>query len=276
MLDFRSVQSVVCDMDGVLWRGTELLPGFHTLFTFLKEINIPIVLATNNSARHPEDYVTKLAQLGVEGFPQTHILSSGTASAFYLQKHFGSGKRIYVVGGDGLRRVMEEAGYQLADDSIQGEVTPGEVEIVVVGIDRQLSYEKLYKACLLIRAGATFIGTNPDVTFPTPEGLAPGAGSIVGLLEIATDVKAEMIGKPKAPMFESALEILGTAAAQSLMIGDRLNTDIEGAQALGMRTALVLSGVATQGDLAAETQQRPDGVYQNLADLCQQWQASLA
>jgi 4-nitrophenyl phosphatase len=137
---------------------------------------------------------------------------------------------------------------------------------VVVGIDRQLSYEKLCRATLLIRSGVPFIGANPDRTFPTPEGLIPGAGAILAAIETATSVKPLIMGKPSPAMYQLALERLGTSPAETLVVGDRLETDIAGAQVIGCRTALVLSGVTSEADAYA-WQPPPDFIARNLASL---------
>jgi 4-nitrophenyl phosphatase len=143
-------------------------------------------------------------------------------------------------------------------------------EVVVVGIDFGLSYESLKRAALHIRAGAAFIGTNADKSFPSPEGLIPGAGSLLALLHTATDVPPTVIGKPALPMFEAALRVTGTPAAQTLMIGDRLDTDISGARAADMPTALLLSGVTTPEALAS-SEVWADVAFESLEALLRAW-----
>jgi 4-nitrophenyl phosphatase len=157
---------------------------------------------------------------------------------------------------------MAEAGFQLVDQGARA---------VIVGLDPQMTYERLKRAALLIRAGAEFIATNQDRTIPVPEGLAPGAGSLVAALRAATDREPTVtIGKPGAPMFEAALRLLGTSPDRTLMIGDRLNTDIEGAARLGFKTALVLTGVSTRAE-AEVAAKPPDGIYDNLPALISGW-----
>jgi 4-nitrophenyl phosphatase len=179
-----------------------------------------------------------------------------------MQTRYSPGTRVYVLGGDGLRTILTDAGYDVSEDG---------ADVVMVGFAPNLTYERLKKASLLIRAGADFIGTNPDPSIPTPEGLAPGAGSIVAAVQTATDCQPVIIGKPHPPMFEAALRFLGTSPAETLMIGDRLTTDIEGAQQVGLRTTLVLSGVTTREELATSST-RPDEVYEDLAALVMAWQ----
>jgi 4-nitrophenyl phosphatase len=257
-MNFSDIEAVVMDMDGVLWTGDVALPGLVPFFDLLRARNIPFALATNNSGKSPATYVQKLAKMGVLGVREDQIITSGTATASYLQTRYAPGTPVHVLGGDGLRQVMSDAGFQIVDQDARA---------VIVGLDPQLTYERLKRAALLIRAGAEFIATNQDRTIPVPEGLAPGAGSLVAALSAATDREpAVTIGKPGAPMFEAALRVLGTAPECTLMIGDRLNTDIEGAARVGLKTALVLTGVSTRAE-AESAANPPDGIYENLLAL---------
>lgn len=268
-MDFSNLEAVIMDMDGVLWRGDTPLPGMRDFVAFLRELGLPFALATNNSSRLPTDYVAKLKRLGIDAMQPEQIVTSGTATAAYLRANYPPQTRVHVLGMDGLRAMLREAGLHVVDE---GESDP-DVAVVVAGIDFNLSYAAASRAALLIRGGAAFIGTNPDKTFPTPEGLVPGAGSLLALLEAATDVPPLVIGKPETAMFGAALEQLGSSAARTLMIGDRLNTDILGAQAAGMCTALVLTGVTTRDELK-QSDVQPDGVYEDLPHLQRDWQAS--
>ncbi len=251
------IKAIISDMDGVLWRGAQALPGLADFFDFLFEREISFVLATNNSRNTPEDYMHKLASMGVTGITPGHIVTSGTATAITLQAQYPAGTRVYVVGGRGLKQLLSDAGFHL--------VAAG-AELVVCGIDFDLTYDKLKTAALLIRGGARFIGTNPDSSFPSPEGLVPGAGSILALIESASGCAPTIIGKPERGMFEAALRQTGAQAAETLMIGDRIGTDIIGAQALGIQTALVMTGVETDASLRASKTQ-PDRVFAGLPEL---------
>lgn len=266
MIDFTTIRAVIMDMDGVLWRGTQVLPGAPALFSFLRARGLPFALATNNSSRAPSDYVEKLAALAIGAVEPEQIITSGTAAARYLRSRFSPGTPVHVLGGDGLRALIQSAGFTLVG-------MEGEAAVVVVGIDFDLTYAKLKRAALLIRAGAEFIGTNADATFPLPDGLAPGAGSLLAALRTATGREPRIMGKPAAPMFEAALEVVAVPPASTLMIGDRLDTDIAGASALGLRTALVLTGVAAATDLKADVA-LPDAVYADLPTLLHDWEAA--
>jgi 4-nitrophenyl phosphatase len=260
-VNFASIKAVIADMDGVLWRGDVPLPGLTEFYDRLRARGIPFVMATNNSAKAPVEYVAKLARMGVLNILPEQIITSGTATMSYMQTRYSPGTRVYVLGGDGLRALLTEARYVVSEDG---------ADVVMVGLAPNLTYDLLKKATLLIRAGADFIGTNPDTSIPTPEGLAPGAGSIIAAVQAATDCQPVIIGKPHPPMFEAALHLLGTSPNETLMIGDRLTTDIEGAYQVGLRTALVLTGVTTREELAVSTVQ-PDGVYDGLPTLLAAW-----
>ena len=254
---YKGIRAIISDMDGVLWRGSQALPGMSAFFDCLFERRLDYVLATNNSRNTPADYVNKLSAMGVTGIEQRHIVTSGTATVSTLQAQYPPGTRIFVVGGDGLKQLLIKAGFQLVEQ---------DAELVVCGIDFDLTYNKVKTATLLIRQGARFIGTNPDSSFPSPEGLVPGAGSILALIESASGQAPTIIGKPARGMFDAALRQLGSSPGETLMIGDRIGTDIAGAQALGIRTALVMTGVETEASLRASEVQ-PDAVFAGLPEL---------
>jgi len=259
----EAIQAVVLDMDGVLWRGDEPLPGLAPFFDFLRAESIPFVLATNNSTKTVDTYVQKLAHLGVQATPE-NIVTSAVAAADYLRRTHIDGLRVHVLGGPGLHETMRAAGFSLV---------AADADVVVVGLDPDLTYQKLAQAMQLIRGGARFIGTNGDRTFPLPDRLVPGAGSILAALQACTDQKPLIIGKPEKPMFEIALDRLGTPAGRTLMVGDRLDTDILGGQQAGLRTALLLTGVTTPEALATGSV-RPDCVFDDLKALHAAWAAA--
>jgi 4-nitrophenyl phosphatase len=259
-MNLSTINGVIMDMDGVLWRGDEILPGVGLFIDFLRARGVPFALASNNSSKTPADYVAKLEGMGVNGVVEHQIVTSGMATVDYLQTQYPVGSAVHVLGGDGLKAMVTGAGFVLAD----------EAKIVVVGIDFNLTYNKLRHSALLIRNGADFIGTNGDATFPMPDGLAPGAGSLLAALRTATDIQPTIIGKPSKPMFMAALHSLGTAAESTLMIGDRLDTDIQGAQEVGLQAALVFTGVTNAAILAASDIQ-PEGVYADLPALMAAW-----
>ena len=255
-----SLRYLVVDMDGVLYRGTTAIPGTREFLAFLREQGIGFVLATNNATRTPQQFVAKLAGMGVEVFP-SEILTSAQATAGYLAGVAPRGTRVFVVGMDGLCSALRDAGFELVED---------DPEYVVAGMEFTISCERLAQASLHIRAGAAFVGTNPDLTFPSERGMVPGAGSLLALLEAATGVKPRVIGKPETSMMEQAMARMGATAATTAVLGDRLDTDILAGQRAGLCTLLVLSGVTDRPSLAhAEIQ--PDFVFEDVADLTATW-----
>ena len=264
-LAWDAIKGVICDMDGVLWRGETPLPGLHDFFALLETRRIPYILATNNASKTPEQYVEKLARMGVTTTTE-HVLNSATAAADYLATQAAPGAPVYPIGGPGIREALRARGFTLTDGD--------RADYVVVGWDRGLTWQKLATATLLIRNGAGFIATNPDRTFPMEDGLVPGNGAQVAALITATDVTPVMAGKPGPLLYERALARMGTSPEATLVIGDRLDTDILGGLRLGMPAALVLSGI-TQADELPASPIHPDVVFDDLAALAQTWQDSL-
>jgi len=207
----------------------------------------------------PEYYQEKLEKFGVL-IDSPIIVTSALAAAYALKRRWPMGGVVYIVGEIGLRKALQDNGFNSDNEDALA---------VVAGLDRNLTYNTLKIASRLIRQGAAFYGTNPDKTFPTPEGLAPGAGTILAALEAASGIAPIVIGKPSPILFESALEKLQTRPQETLVIGDRLDTDILGGKRAGMRTALVLSGVSSQEDLA-NWHPKPDLVAHSLAELVSQ------
>jgi 4-nitrophenyl phosphatase len=254
------IRHLIVDMDGVLWRGDEPMPGLNEFFAFLRQKRVGFVLATNNASRTPEQYVAKLARFGVEVSPEC-VLTSAQAAAAYLATIAPPGTRVYAIGEEGVRRALEQQGFVLADER---------AAYVVVGWDRQLTWDKLATAALLIHAGAGFIGTNPDTNFPTGQGPVPGNGAQLAALEMATGVAPVVVGKPEPRMYEEALRRMGAHSDTTAVLGDRLSTDIAGGVRAGLTTVLVLSGITTEADLAASPV-KPDLVCADIKDLVHKW-----
>ncbi|MCB2180367.1 HAD-IIA family hydrolase [bacterium] len=234
----NNIQALILDMDGVIWRKKHPIGDLKKIFEKANALGLKYVFATNNSTETVESYVNLLTGFGIPVEKQ-QIFTSATATAQHLKKNFPDGGNIFMIGQEGLTLTLEAYGFTIDAENARA---------VVVGMDRHLTYEKMVTATLLIRSGVPFIGTNPDKTFPTPEGLVPGAGSMLAAIEAATDVPPQVIGKPKGTMFLQALEALNIAPENALVVGDRLETDIAGGQAAGCNTALVLSGVATEAE----------------------------
>ncbi len=256
-----AVRGVILDMDGVLWKDAMPIGDLAGIFSCMRSAGLKIILATNNATLTVDQYLQKLAGFGVDLEP-SQIITSSHATASALAKAFPEGGAVYVIGENGVITALAESGFSAITDP--EDETP--VLAVVGGIDRALTYQKLRRAMFHIRAGARFYGTNPDTTFPTPAGLVPGAGSILAALQSASGTNPIVIGKPSPFMFQLSAERLQLRIDEILVVGDRLETDIAGAQAIGARTALVLSGVSTL-EQANGWQPKPDLIVENLATL---------
>jgi 4-nitrophenyl phosphatase len=250
------IRDLILDMDGVLWRSTTPIGDLGAIFNSIHEKQYRVIMATNNATRSPKQYRKKLEEFGVEIEPW-QVINSGIATAQYLKKLIPENSDVYVVGEPALCELLRDEGF------IPGGAEP---QAVIAALDRGITYEKLSKATLLIRSGIPFIGTNPDRSFPIPEGQAPGAGSILAALEAASGVAPVIIGKPQPEMYLAALERLGTAPETTLVVGDRLETDILGAQNAGCPCALVLTGVTTFQE-AQRWNPHPDIIVEDLTTL---------
>lgn len=260
----RKLGNLIIDMDGVLYRGNQAIPGTPEFLAFLRAQHIGFVMATNNSTRTPQQYVEKLAKMGVT-ISEHEVITSAQATASFLASTVPAGTPMFVVGQDGLREALCSAGFNLVE---------ADAQYVVVGMDFSVQFERLAKATLLIRGGAEFIGTNPDRTFPSERGIIPGAGSLLAFLETATDIKPTVIGKPETAMLDLARERMAAAPETTAVLGDRLETDILAGQRAGLATILVLSGITDRSMLAgAEIQ--PDLVFEDVADLHAAWRSAL-
>jgi 4-nitrophenyl phosphatase len=243
------------DLDGVLYRGVVPVPhAVHTLAA-LREAGARMVFLTNNSSRTPEQVADKLTGIGISAEPG-EVETSALATAELLAGRGGG--TAFVVGQEGVRRALADAGIVVLD----GE--PDRVDHVVVGVDVEATYAKLRTACVLVERGARLVATNPDRSFPVPGALWPGAGALLAVVTETTGARAEVVGKPFAPLFEAASRRAG--AARPLVIGDRLDTDIAGADALGWDSLLVLTGVSTRADLDG-SEVRPTFVASDLREL---------
>lgn len=253
---FVPPRGFLVDLDGVVYHGDRVIPGAPPFFRFLRERGIPFLLTTNNSTLLPSQYVEKVARMGIE-VAETEVLASADATASYLQQQAPDGARVYVIGESGLKDAIAAAGLTLAETDVQ---------YVVVGLDRELTFQKLTTAVRLLRAGAAFVGPNPDTTLPTDDGIIPGAGSFQALLTAATGVTPLIIGKPEPTMLTIGSQRLGLTPAETAIIGDRLDTDIVGGFRAGLQTILVLTGVSTREEAAA-AEVRPDWIFEDLPAL---------
>jgi HAD superfamily hydrolase (TIGR01457 family) len=254
--------ALLFDLDGVLYRGEEPVPHAVASMRAVRASGTPPVFLTNNSSRTPDQVAAKLVGLGIAADP-AEVVSSALATADLLAARGGG--TAFVIGQEGIRTALAEAGLRLVD----GE--PERVDHVVVGVDLDATYAKLRTACVLVQRGAHLIATNPDRSFPVPGAEWPGAGALLALITETTGASAEVVGKPYAPLFQAAAARAG--ARRPLVIGDRLDTDIAGAAALGWDSLLVLTGVSTRGDVEASPA-RPTYVAEDLRALVEDQVAS--
>ena len=240
--DLRSVRGVLFDMDGVIYVGDTPLAGVQDALDYLTETGRQWLLVTNNASRTPEQFVEKLSNMNIRVRPE-QVLGSAEATACWLaaqvEHHGWPDGPVIIMGQTGLKTALTNAGFELTTD-------PDRAVYAVAGINFELTYADLANVTLAIRRGARFIGTNGDVTYPSERGPLPGAGSILALLATASGRQPIVIGKPHAGMYEQALARLGLTPAETLMVGDRYDTDIAGAIALGLQTAGILTGISTR------------------------------
>jgi 4-nitrophenyl phosphatase len=255
-----NIKALILDMDGVVWKADAPIGDLPRTFDKIRERGLKFVFATNNGTKTPEEYRQKLASLGVD-VDASQVVTSALAVAHMLEQKYPRGTKIFMIGGPGVREALEEKGFEL----LSVERAP-EAKALVVGIDRTINFDKVSEATLLVRAGVPFYATNTDRTFPTPRGEIPGAGSWLSVITTATRVEPIVAGKPFPTMMEFCLERLGTGKEETLVVGDRLETDVASGQAAGCPTAAVLSGVSTREQVAA-WKPSPTIVAESLAEL---------
>jgi glycerol-1-phosphatase len=234
-------RSVALDLDGTVYLEDEVVPAAPGTLRAVRELGVKLAFVTNNAMRPPAAVVEKLSGLGIKATVE-EVLTSSQATVTLLGGEALRGKGVLVVGGAGLREAMAGAGARLLEPT-----SWRDAEIVTAGLDPELTYEKARAAVLAIAAGARFVGSNPDPSLPTPEGPWPGAGAVLAFLSTASGRRPEIAGKPERAMFEAIAAALGPGPR--LMVGDRVDTDLAGARALGWDTALVLTGVTQPRDL---------------------------
>ncbi|EKN64444.1 HAD-superfamily hydrolase [Neobacillus bataviensis LMG 21833] len=235
----KKYKGYLIDLDGTMYKGTERIEAASDFVKKLHHHGIPYLFVTNNSSRTPAQVAEKLNDFDIPAEDKlVFTTSQATANYIYERKNDAS---VYVIGEEGIRTAIEEKGLPFAGE---------DADFVVVGIDREINYEKLAVACLAVRNGATFISTNGDIALPTERGLLPGNGSLTSVITVSTQTKPIFIGKPESIIMEQALKVLGTAKEETLMVGDYYDTDILAGMNAGMDTLLVHTGVTTKELLA--------------------------
>ena len=253
--DNEPILSYLTDMDGVLVHEDHLVPGADKFLAELRVNEIPFLVLTNNSIRTPRDLQARLRHTGLD-IPEEAIWTSALATATFLNDQRPNGTA-YVVGESGLTTALHEIGYVLTDS---------DPDYVVLGETRTYSFEAITTAIRLVDRGARFIATNPDATGPSREGLLPATGSVAALITRATGKEPYYVGKPNPLMMRSALRRIGAHSQSTVMIGDRMDTDIVSGLEAGMRTVLVTTGISTR-DSVEQFPYRPTLVVDSVADL---------
>ncbi len=250
------IKAIIFDMDGVLWKEDTPLTNLKSLFHQINSAGIRYAFATNNSTKTPHEYQKKFAEFGA-AVHSDQVITSGTNLAAVLRETFPNGGPLYIIGESGLVEILKTAGFSRQETGVLA---------VVGGLDRTLTYAHLKQATLLINQGIPFYFTNPDPSFPSPAGNIPGAGAIMLAIEAAAGVKAITPGKPEPFMFLNALKVLKSIPQETLVVGDRLDTDILGGLRAGCKTALVLSGVTSQEEINPSAI-KPDLIYPDVTHL---------
>ncbi len=255
MISLADIRLFLLDMDGTVYLGNRLLPGSLDFLRYLDETGRDHLFLTNNSSRNAHYYAKKLTKLGWPAQPG-EILTSGEATALYLGG-VKPGARIFLLGTPDLETEFTSHGFVLTDE---------EPDYVVLGFDMTLTYDKLVRACDLIRAGVPFIATHPDINCPTEIGYIPDCGAMTALVAASTGITPKVIGKPNREIIDALFRKKPVRRDQVAMVGDRLYTDIVMGHNAGVRSILVLSGEAKREDIQAATI-KPDFVFAGLGEL---------
>jgi 4-nitrophenyl phosphatase len=257
-IKLHEIEAYLVDIDGVLLRGAQVLPGAVNFLKLLRARRRPFRIVTNNSTRTPAEYAAHLTRAGVT-VSAREVLTSAVVTGAALAKTRPAA-RVFVIGSPALHTVLTEHGLVCTDDDTRADV-------VVVGLDRELRYERLARAALAVQRGAHFVATNADTSFPTERGLEPGAGAIVAALHATTGVTPEVFGKPEPAMFRVGVEQVERAAGRVAIVGDRLDTDVAGGKRAGLVTIAVATGV-TPFEAFEHGKPLPDHRFRSIQDLC--------
>jgi NagD protein len=251
----REIESWLMDMDGVLVREQNAIPGAGEFLARLRERGTPFLVLTNNSIYTRRDLAARLRASGLD-VPEDSIWTSALATARFLDDQRPNGSA-YVIGEAGLTTALHESGYTLTDRS---------PDYVVLGETRTYSFERITTAIRLVASGARFIATNPDATGPSPDGPLPATGSVAALISRATGIAPYFVGKPNPLMMRSALNAIDAHSETAAMVGDRMDTDVISGHEAGLEAILVLTGVTTRAD-AERHPFRPSRIVDSIADL---------
>ena len=256
MENLRSKKGFLCDMDGVIYHGNQLLPGVKEFVNWMQEEGKNFLFLTNSSERSPRELAQKLSRMGMD-VDESHFYTSALATAKFISSQ-SPRCTAYVIGAPGLFNALYEAGITMND------VNP---DYVIVGETSNYNYESIIKAVHFVQKGARLIGTNRDMTAPSEKGIIPACRALVAPIELTTGSKAYYVGKPNPVMMRTGLKLLGCHSAEAAMIGDRMDTDIVAGVETGVDTVLVLSGVTTVEEMN-KFPYRPRYVLGGVGEIC--------
>ncbi|HEX7197295.1 MAG TPA: HAD-IIA family hydrolase [Candidatus Limnocylindria bacterium] len=263
------VRLVIFDLDGVVYRGHEPIPGARELIETLHSSGAAVRFATNNSMVARQGYVERLAGMGI-ATTVDEIVTSTSATIEHLRRRAPDVRSVMAIGAEGMRVELDAAGFEvvMADDAAAADHAGGRLartyDAVIVGLDPHVDYRRLSVAMRAVADGARLIATNADARYPTAVGFLPGAGSIVAALATATGITPQVIGKPSPAMFEAMLDASGVAPPEAIVVGDNPDADVVGAHRAGCAAILVLTGVADATQAAGlEGERRPDAVAED-------------
>jgi 4-nitrophenyl phosphatase len=268
---------LLVDLDGVVYRGADPVPGVAAVLADRVRRGDEIVYVTNNSMHYRADYVDRLAAMGAP-VAADRVVSSPRATALWLAEQEPRPKRVLAFGGSGLVRELEDCGFEVVtaaeaalraqNEKLDGFEAAGRPDAVVAGLDPEVTYQRLAVAADAIRAGARFVATNRDPVYPMERRLMPGAGSLVAAIETASGAVPVSIGKPEPLLLLEAAHVVGADPRDAVMIGDGIGTDLAAARAVGARCILMLTGVATRAQIDALPEaQRPTAVAADATEL---------
>ncbi|MEK5170107.1 MULTISPECIES: TIGR01457 family HAD-type hydrolase [Staphylococcus] len=235
----KNYKAYLIDLDGTMYKGTDEIDGAAQFIDYLNRNEIPHLYVTNNSTKTPDQVVDKLREMKIDAKPEEIVTSALATADFISEEHTNAS--VYMLGGNGLKTALTEAGLSVKADE--------HVDYVVIGLDEEVTYEKLAVATLGVRNGAKFLSTNPDVSIPKERGFLPGNGAITSVVSVSTGVQPQFIGKPETIIMDKALEILGLNKEDVAMVGDLYDTDIMSGINVGIDTIHVQTGVTTYEEI---------------------------
>ncbi len=255
----RGKKLFLLDMDGTVYLDETLFDGSKDLLSYIRSIGGRAIFLSNNSSRGTEAYIAKLARMGIAAGPEDFV-TSADATVDYLERTYQKTDLIYVCGTESLKKMLRDAGFCLCETADEA------VKLVLLGYDTELTYKKLTDCCKLLNRGKDYLATHPDLVCPVSYGYAPDCGSVINMLETATGRRPEIIGKPKPEMVFLAMKRTGFSPEETLVIGDRLYTDIACGVHAGVDTAFVLSGEGVPSDIE-KYGIHPDFIFENIREL---------